>query len=140
MEKHEIQIERLMDRALRLDGQRNRDAIRHLDVETLAAVAVCYEAPYNTYGKLKGYLDTCGRLPPEQYRKPRHLWQPEPTPGALCRKCEHLKPEDGSVCPMLMLRGAAGMHGSVVHCSEYQRKKYKKRKRTCKWAGDEEML
>lgn len=136
----EIQTEKLMDQALALDHQPK--ALQELDTETIAAVAACYRYPYHTYGRVKAYIRDNGRLPPYQYQKPRHLWQRMPTPGALCRKCENLKMNQvmEMTCPMLQLRGAAGMRGAVVKCSEFAKKHRKRRKRTTAWAGDEEMV
>lgn len=138
--RHEIQTEQLMDKALACDCHKGK--LLELDLETLAAVAMCYEPPYQSYGKIRAYIEEHGKLPPAQFRKPRHLWQRIPTPGALCRKCRLLQPDErgNMYCPMLQLRGAAGMRGSVIKCSEFKKKQYKTRKRTTQWAGDEEMV
>lgn len=138
--KSNICTERLMDAAIRADGYPRQ--LRELDTETMAAAAACHEPPYQSYGKLKAYIDEYGRLPPAQYRKPRHKWQRVMTPGTLCRRCQNLEPNGRGdlTCPMLQLRGAAGMRGSVVKCSEYRRKATKKRKRSgLIWPGDMEM-
>lgn len=138
--RYEIQTEQLMDRALACDG--HKGLLLQLDLETLAAVAACYEPPYQSYGRIRAYIEEYGHLPPEKYRKPRYLWQRIPTPGALCRKCQKLQPDDqgNMTCPMLQLRGAAGMRGSVVKCSEFKKKQPRRRKRTTRWPGDEEMV
>lgn len=120
--RYDIKTEQLMDAAIRADENRLR--LRELDTEALAAVAACYEPPYQSYGKVKAYIDEYGSLPPAQYRKPRHKWQRVMTPGTLCRRCRNLEPDGRGdlTCPMLQLRGAAGMRGSVIKCSEYRRK------------------
>lgn len=139
MGKHEVQTERMMDHALRCDG--NALKLAELDTETLAAVAACYYPPYQSYGKVKAYIEEHGWLPPEKYRKPRHLWQATMTPGTLCRKCANLRPNGRgeSDCPMLQLRGAANMRGSVIKCSEFEKKPVQHRRRAARWPGDEEM-
>ena len=136
----EVQTERLMDQALRWDNVAWK--LRELDTETLAAVAACYNPPYQSYGKIKAYIDENGTLPPAKYRKPRHLWQTYMTPGSLCRKCRNLQPNERgeTYCPMLQLRGAAGMKGSVIKCSEFEKKPVVHRRRAAQWPGDEEMI
>lgn len=136
---HEVQTERLMNRALRCDF--NKAKLLELDLETMAAVAACYNPPYQSYGKIRAYIEEYGHLPPAEYRKPRHLWQRVMTPGTLCRKCANLQPNARveTDCPMLQLRGAAGMQGSVIKCSEFEKKPVQHRRRAAQWPGDEEM-
>lgn len=113
----EVETEQRMDAALRVD--KNPFALRSLEIETAAAVARCYRAPYNTYGKVKAYIREWGRLPPEEYRLPRYKWQQQPRRGTRCRTCGGWNPQ--APCPMLQLREAAGMRGSIIRCSAYRR-------------------
>ena len=108
----EAETEQRMDAALRVD--KNPFALRSLELETVEAVARCYRAPYNTYGKVKAYIREWGRLPPEEYRLPRYKWQQRPRRGTRCRTCGGWNPQ--APCPMLQLREAAGMRGSIIRC------------------------
>ena len=40
-----------------------------MKMEDIVALAKCYKPPYNTYGKLRGYVDSTKRLPPEEYER-----------------------------------------------------------------------
>lgn len=40
-----------------------------MKMEDIVALARCYKPPYNTYGKLRGYVDSTKRLPPEEYER-----------------------------------------------------------------------
>ena len=53
-------------RARELFGIRILD---EMSLDEIAALARMWRAPYNTYGRFRGYVDTMGRLPPEDYRK-----------------------------------------------------------------------
>lgn len=53
-------------RARELFGIRILD---EMSIDEIAALARMWRAPYNTYGRFRGYVDTMGRLPPEDYRK-----------------------------------------------------------------------
>ena len=53
-------------RARELFGIRILD---EMSLDEIAALARMWSAPYNTYGRFRGYVDTMGRLPPEDYRK-----------------------------------------------------------------------
>lgn len=45
--------------------------IYDMKLEDIAALAKCYYAPYNTYGKLRSYVESTRRLPPVQYERSR---------------------------------------------------------------------
>lgn len=38
-------------------------------MEDVACLARCYKPPYESYGKLKGYVEGTGRLPPEMFER-----------------------------------------------------------------------
>lgn len=43
-----------------------------MSLSEIAALARCYHPPYNTYGKLRGYVTATGKLPPTDYeRRPK---------------------------------------------------------------------
>lgn len=42
---------------------------RKLTMEQVAALAKEYDSPYNSYGKLKAYIDRHDSLPPEEFRR-----------------------------------------------------------------------
>ena len=126
--KREVLTEKLMDEAIRLE--KKPLLLVQMDLSHMAAVARCYNIPFHTYGRVAAYIPAHKQLPPEEYRKPRHQWQSVPRAETLCNRCRNLrKDDDGYVdCPMLRLRGEMGMRGSVIACSEFKRKNYRKRK------------
>ena len=103
----EAETEQRMDAALRVD--KNPFALRSLELETVEAVARCYRAPYNTYGKVKAYIREWGRLPPEEYRLPRYKWQQQPRRGTRCRSLRGL--ESASALPDAAAAGGGGDAG-----------------------------
>ena len=115
----EAETEQRMDAALRVDG--NPFVMRSLEIETIAAVARCYRAPYNTYGKVKAYIQAWGRLPPAEYRLPRYKWQQRPREGTRCRTCGGWDPQ--APCPMLQLREAAGQFFTLPPERQARRKR-----------------
>ena len=40
-----------------------------MKMEDVACLALCYKRPYETYGKLKGYVQGTGKLPPEEFER-----------------------------------------------------------------------
>ena len=43
--------------------------IHALGLEGVAALARCYKFPYNTYGKLRAYVEQTGHLPPQSFER-----------------------------------------------------------------------
>lgn len=42
-----------------------------MGMEKIAALAKCYKSPYNTYGKLRAYVESTKRLPPQSFERSR---------------------------------------------------------------------
>ena len=43
-----------------------------MKLEEIAALAKCYTAPYNTYGKIRSYVESTKKLPPRQFERRKH--------------------------------------------------------------------
>ena len=59
-----------------LDVAKAREAMGVLPIfdmglEDIAALAKCYKSPYNTYGKLRSYVEQTKKLPPQSFEKSR---------------------------------------------------------------------
>ena len=61
-------LKRCRDGAIKRAQERIRRRMR-LTMEQVAALAKEYDSPYNTYGKLKAYIDRNDSLPPEKFRR-----------------------------------------------------------------------
>ncbi len=46
--------------------------IMGMSLDDVAALARCYKAPYNTYGKLKAYVEAVKRLPPREFERSKN--------------------------------------------------------------------
>ncbi len=47
------------------------DPLRQMTIEEIALLARCFQPPYETYGKLRGYVYATGGLPPEAMERGR---------------------------------------------------------------------
>ena len=46
--------------------------IDNMKLEDIAALARCYQSPYNTYGKLRSYVESTKKLPPCQFERSKN--------------------------------------------------------------------
>ncbi len=46
--------------------------ILDMGLENIAALAKCYRSPYNTYGKLRAYVEQTKHLPPQSFERSRN--------------------------------------------------------------------
>lgn len=68
------EIRATTDAAELLEVARERENMRmpileEMGLSEIAALARLYRAPYCTYGKFRGYVESTGRLPPEEARR-----------------------------------------------------------------------
>ena len=59
-----------------LEVAREREAmgiipLYDMSMEDVAALAKCFKTPYNTYGKLRAYVEQTKTLPPQQFERSR---------------------------------------------------------------------
>ncbi len=43
--------------------------MNNMSMEDIAALAKCYKTPYNTYGKLRAYVESTKKLPPQSFER-----------------------------------------------------------------------
>lgn len=43
--------------------------MNNMSMEDIAALAKCYKTPYNTYGKLRAYVESAKKLPPQSFER-----------------------------------------------------------------------
>lgn len=45
--------------------------IMDMGLSDISALAKCYKSPYNTYGRLRGYVEATHKLPPTEFERSR---------------------------------------------------------------------
>lgn len=43
--------------------------IGEMNMNDVAALAKCFRSPYHTYGRLRGFINATGKLPPEEFER-----------------------------------------------------------------------